>query len=405
MSLPRHASTALLVGDDTVNALGVARNLGREGIAVYRLGSTDSPVFRSRYIRSSCVSPTIDECSDPEYLSWIVRAVPDEDPAVIFPLTDLHVLRMVRNRANLDQRFLLPGFTSDAAEILVNKRRFYQSLAEFVIPHPATAYPIEACDYEAAAESIGYPVFLKPEISPLFSRRFNSKGFVAQNRFELARHRQLISASGLPVVMQEIIPGGAECLHGCAGYRTRDEILFFCYRRIREYPAGFGTSACQESVAPFVDETRLFEYLRNIDYTGIFEAEFKLDPRTGVMNMIEINARPWWQTVHPTISGLNIVKSAFDHACGRPIENRPYTVGTKWFHLYNDYFASREAGIGLFRWLLSLRGACAFDLWSADDKTPMINFVRALVRRKIAKTFGGSAAGASASAVNSSLQR
>ena len=47
--------SALVVGDDPVNVLGVARNLGRFRIPVHRLGGSDSPVLRSRYFSSTRV--------------------------------------------------------------------------------------------------------------------------------------------------------------------------------------------------------------------------------------------------------------------------------------------------------------------------------------------------------------
>jgi D-aspartate ligase len=405
MTEDRHRPSALLIGDDPVNALGVARNLGRESIEVHRLGGSESRLFRSRYIHSSSIFLALEDCPDREYVVAIERACPEEGPVVIFPLTDLHVLRVSRNMNKLEGRFRFPGCRPETAEILVNKRRFCQSLVELGIPHPRTAWAATRPEYESEAQSIGYPVFLKPEISPLFSRRFNTKGFVANDRFELARHVQRIQASGLPVVMQEIIPGGAECLHGCAGFRTETQTLLFCYRRVREFPGGFGTSSFQESVAPFVGQTRLLEYLKHIGYTGIFEAEFKLDPRDGILKMIEINARAWWQTTHPTISGLNIIKAAYDYALGGSIQPGPYKVGTKWIHLYNDYFASKAAGVGLVKWIRSFRGETAYDLWSNDDMTPMIAFLTGLVRRKLSNTFLNRAGATATTATRSSSAR
>ena len=79
---------------------------------------------------------------------------------------------------------------------------------------------------------------------------------------------------------------------------------------MREFPEGFGCGSLLESVQPFVSETRLLEHLDRPGYTGIFDAEFKRDPRDGVYKMIEINARSWWQNTHPSGSGPNIVMSA-----------------------------------------------------------------------------------------------
>ncbi len=256
------------------------------------------------------------------------------------------------------------------------------------VAHPATRFPRTRGEFEAAAAAIGYPVLIKPEISPLFARMFQKKGFVARDREELYRHLETLEGSGLDMMAQEIIPGGADCMHGCAGLRTADRILVFCYRRVREFPEGFGCGSLLESVPAFVGQTRLVDYLGRIGYTGIFDAEFKRDPRDGAYKMIEINARSWWQNTHPSVSGLNIVKAAYDYAAGRPVSSGGYQVGTKWVHLYNDYFAARAAGLGLLAWKRSLAGRTAFDIWARDDIRPMVAFLSDMALSKARKALG-----------------
>ena len=341
----RSGPPALIVGDDQVNVLGLARNLGRDGVRVHRLGASDAAVLRSRYIRSLSLVKGIDDSPDEEFVAALEQAARGAGgKPVLFPASDLHVIRVARNAAALAASFHLHAASLPATETLVNKRRFYESLAEMGVAHPATRFPRTRGEFEAAAAAIGYPVLIKPEISPLFARMFQKKGFVARDREELSRHLEALERSGLDMMAQEIIPGGADCMHGCAGLRTADRILVFCYRRVREFPEGFGCGSLLESVPAFVGQTRLVDYLGRIGYTGIFDAEFKRDPRDGAYKMIEINARSWWQNTHPSVSGLNIVKAAYDCAAGRPVPSGGYQVGTKWVHLYNDYFAASRRG-------------------------------------------------------------
>ncbi len=390
----RSGPPALIVGDDQVNVLGLARNLGRDGVRVHRLGASDAAVLRSRYIRSLSLVKGIDDSPDEEFVAALEQAARGAGgKPVLFPASDLHVIRVARNAAALAASFHLHAASLPATETLVNKRRFYESLAEMGVAHPATRFPRTRGEFEAAAAAIGYPVLIKPEISPLFARMFQKKGFVARDREELSRHLEALERSGLDMMAQEIIPGGADCMHGCAGLRTADRILVFCYRRVREFPEGFGCGSLLESVPAFVGQTRLVDYLGRIGYTGIFDAEFKRDPRDGVYKMIEINARSWWQNTHPSVSGLNIVKAAYDCAAGRPVSSGGYQVGTKWVHLYNDYFAARAAGLGLLAWKRSLAGRAAFDIWARDDMRPMIAFLLGLALGKARKTLGLKAEG------------
>ena len=380
---------ALIVGDDPTNTLGVARNLGRNGVTVYRLGETDSRILRSRFIRSTWVVPELGECPDTIFVEHLERVAGDIGARpVLFPVSDIHVLRIASNADALSEHYSLLASDLETTETLVNKRLFFESLAKHGIPHPVARYPGRESDFVQAAEEIGYPVFLKPEISPLFAKKYKSKGFVAGDVSELLVHLRTLASSGLNVMVQEIIPGDATAMHGCAGLRTPSTSLAFCYRRVREFPAGFGCGSLLKSIPSFADETRVLEYLEEIEYTGIFDAEFKLDPRDGIYKLIEINARSWWQNQHPTVSGLNIIQAAFDYALGRPVEERDYRLGAKWIHLYNDYFAARDAGLGLLAWLRSIRGQRAFDIFAGDDLKPMMSYVWAICAGKLSRFFG-----------------
>lgn len=387
--IPRHFQRkafppALILGDDPVNVLGVARNLGRNGIPVSRLGAIDSPIMRSRYIKCVILEPRIDDFPDDRYIDTLLIASRQlGDKPVLFPLSDLHALKIARNASALASAFRFITSSASTTEMLINKNLFCKSLADNKIPHPAT-HIVETLDQsKQAADEIGYPVYLKPEISPLFMQKFHRKGLIAHDGNELMRHLTSLRLTGLRVIIQEIIPGDAAFMCGCAGFRTEDVLLLFCYRRIREFPPQFGNGSLIESVPSFVHQTRLVDYLGTLDYRGIFDAEFKLDPRDGVYKLIEINARSWWQNLLPTMSGLNIVKAAYDYAIERDVIRAcDYRPGVKWVHLYNDFFAARESGLGFLAWVRTLRGEKVFDIYAIDDLRPFLSYLTGLAIRK-----------------------
>ena len=97
---------ALIIGDDPVNVLGVARNLGRHGIPVYRLGAERNGILRSRYLQSTRVVGGLDDCPDGEYLRILEEIAEDIGrKAVIFPLSDIHVLRVSSNAGTLSEKY------------------------------------------------------------------------------------------------------------------------------------------------------------------------------------------------------------------------------------------------------------------------------------------------------------
>jgi len=370
---------AVIVGDTAINGLGVARNLGREGVDVHRIGTNHQKLLKSKYITINRTVPGMDELEGDNYTRPLkdFAKVIGEKP-VLFPLGDVHVLKISKYSRELENYFYLTASDYKSTATLVNKTNFYRSLESENIPHPRTLFPLEADEFKIAAEKIGYPVFIKPEISPLFKRIQKGKGFVAHNRKELGSHLSKIASSGLRFILQEIIPGDATSLYGCAGFKYEEKMYSFCYQRIREYPAGFGIGTMLISIPSFIGQTMLADYLRAINYNGVFEAEFKLDPRDGLHKLIEINARPWWQSMLPTKCGRNIIKAAYDHAVGTGAASsmhEGYRYGVKWINLSQDYKAARKSGMNLLKWLLSLRGEKVYAIWSTDDIYPMLFFL------------------------------
>jgi len=106
----------------------------------------------------------------------------------------------------------------------------------------------------------------------------------------------------------------------------------------------FGTSSLIESIAvskhPHLKEI-VTRYLASVSYSGVMEAEFKLDPRDGNFKLLEINARSWWQNSFPTKCGLNIILKAYLDAIGEEVEySEKYVTGIKWINFLNDICSS-----------------------------------------------------------------
>jgi D-aspartate ligase len=366
---------ALILGDDPVNGLGVARNLGRTGVPVHRVGAQIEPLLRSRYIRTQRVVPGLDTMDDAHYLREVEEAgARIGGQPVLFPLTDLHVMRLCRLEGYLRNRFRLTTPSLASAMTLVNKRQFYEAAAALGVDHPATRFPETLEEFECAAESLGYPVYLKPEISPLYHGRFGRKGFVARDREALLAGAAELLSSGLRAILQEIIPGDASQMHGCAGYRRGADAVWVCYRRRREFPEGFGSGTRLVTIPSFVQRTKLLELLAAVGHHGLFDAEFKLDPRDGTLRLLDINARSWWQNALPTRSGINMIALAYQDASSpervAPLPAQEYTVGIEWLHGYNDYMAARDSGMGLGTWLRSLPSHGELAFFAVDDPLP-----------------------------------
>ena len=95
----------------------------------------------------------------------------------------------------------------------------------------------------------------------------------------------------------------------CAFFRNREAVGKMVVRRRRQHPLLFGrASTYVETVnVPLLEELSE-RFLRAIDYYGLVELEYKLDPRDSKYKLLDVNARTWGyhQSRRPSWRGLQL---------------------------------------------------------------------------------------------------
>jgi D-aspartate ligase len=373
----------VLFGGGSINALGITRNLGKNRVKVYYVDEEKNEAMFSRYCVRSFTIPGIQE--DMRALGKLRNFLVNfnkeiSSSAVIFPGSDLYCLALSSLKDEIVKEFHFALPSEEIVETLVNKKKFYQSLDKHMIPHPTTYFPECFDDVKRISKNVDYPVYVRPSISQIFTKRFHEKGFIAKSEKELIRYCALAARSRIDFMIQEIIPGPAMNLFGVCGYFNKNArpMGLFAYRRIREWPHKFGTNSLIESVS-ISDVSLISElavnYLRSIGYHGLMEAEFKKDPRDGNFKFLEVNARSWWQNSFPTKCGINLVLMAYLDMIGGEIRNQEkYKVGVKWIYFLNDLRSVlkmlRNREITIQNWFCSLRMINDYAYFSADDPLP-----------------------------------
>lgn len=368
---------AMVVGGG-MNGLGVARNLGRNGVRIYYVDNRKTELAYSKYCKEYFINPQIQKHKE-EFENFLVKIGKRlNEKTVIFPVTDLYVLYVSELKDELSDYYIIPLPAKNIVETLVNKRKFYSSLAKYDIPHPTTYFVKSLDSVKEISKEISYPTWVRPEISQLFMEKFNKKGFVARSQEDLLRFYIMARSKNCSVMAQEIIPGDVTYMHGIAGYINLESkvLATFCYNRLREHPQ-FGNGSVLVSRGDFAYKTLLIEYLTKIEYKGVFDAEFKKDPRDNLLKLLEINARSWWQNLHPTKCGTNIIYTAYLDAVGiKPDTPKRYEGGIKWVHFLNDLRASikpiKNGELTPRQWLSSLRGEKVWAYFAGDDLLPWL---------------------------------
>ena len=155
------------------------------------------------------------------------------------------------------------------------------------------------------------------------------------------------------------------------------------------HPADFGNSSAIKSIpiAHVEDAAEILcRLLNEIDYRGIFSAEFKLDERDGKYKMIEVNARSWWYVEFASRCGVNVCEMSYADALGEKVQTvGEYRVGNLQIYAKHDYVACRDSIkhdrlsvlTCLYQWLRSWR-----PLFVWDDPWPgILGLLKSLRRR------------------------
>ena len=134
-------------------------------------------------------------------------------------------------------------------------------------------------------------------------------------------------------MVQELIPGGDECLYTFGSYVNEDgEALgLFSGRKLRQTPPGVGT--CRVGEAVWVEEVveQGLRLLRRVGFHGISQVEFKRDPRDGVYKLMEINPRLWQWHGLAAACGVDLPQIAYRDLLGRPqTAVRMNGAGKRW---------------------------------------------------------------------------
>jgi len=368
---------AFVLGKYITTGLGVIRCLGRCGVPVIWLDSAQKQFgFSSKYcVGINCPNPRYNEKEYVDFLSRIGERL--NHKGVLFPIGDIEVMSLLKNKSMLEKFFLFPMADLDVTNKLLNKKLFYKILKKLNIDHPKTYFPKDKSDLKSISTKITYPCIIKPSYSALFVVDFKTKLFFAQNSKQLIQLCERAHSKKHNVMIQEIIPGSAKNMHGFNAYYdgSFNPNGVFMYRRIREWLLAKGNGCFIESVKISMLEDTINQLIKKIKYYGIVDAEIKKDPRDNRFKLIEINPRCWMQISFPARCSANLPYIAYLDAIGKKFE-KPISAreNVKWLNMTEDIRSSMKSilkrDLSIFEWIKSYRGEKEYAFFAKDDPMP-----------------------------------
>lgn len=372
----RQTVGAVVVGGD-YQGLGIVRSLGRRGVPVCVVDDEHSISRYSRYSKRFVSLPDLrDQRKAVEGLLEIGKRL-GLDGWVLYPTREELVAAFSHYRAELSEVFRVPTPDWESVKWAWDKRNTYRLAKELGIPTPVTHCPKNA-NQLAELHSLTPPFAIKPAIKEHFIYATKAKAWRANSHAELITLFQKASelAGNGEIMVQELIPGGGtQQFSYCAFFRNMEAVGKMVVRRRRQHPLLFGrASTYVETVdVPLLEELSE-RFLRAIDYYGLVELEYKLDPRDSQYKLLDVNARTWGYVSLGAQAGVDFSYLLYSDQIGLPVSFSKGRTGLAWIRTTTDFPASMLAILsgdtGLKSYLHSLRNCKVEAVFSAKDPLP-----------------------------------
>ena len=361
------ASGAIILGGSH-GSLAVARSLGRHGIPVWFLETSQSLTGYSRYVSKRLLWPGSDS---PGAAQWLVLTAGNNHLKgwMIFPAGDAEVRFVAENHDLLSRHFTLTTQPWKILETAQDKNRLY-ALAERL----GVAYP-RAISHGRPER---FPVIIKPATREVANALTLAKAWRADDAasFEklYAEAVRLMGAS--QVVVQELVPGDGTAQFSYAAIWDHGRpVASLVARRSRQYPIDFGfTSTCVETVSRPEIEAAAVRLLQALDYHGLVEVEFKHDARDGLDKVLDINTRMWTWIGLGEAAGVDFPWIMWQAATGQKPAFQRGQPGVQWRHFSRDAVAAVLEVVkgrrGLVESVKSLLPSSTGAAFAWDDPVP-----------------------------------
>ena len=307
-------------------ALGIARNLRHIGSRIIIVHHKNHGLGKeSRYIEYRKGPDSAQEGEKlREFLVTLAREL--RGRPVLFPTRDIDVVFINKYRKFLDEVFRIIQPPPPILDRVVNKYKLAKSAQAIGINAPKTIL-IDADADTSPAMTLRYPAILKSvyahelKLANRWSRAGGRKGYRADNEGQLQAQIQKVRELGNQWYVQEYISGSSENLVICGGYISKSGQLagWYTARKLLQIPDDAGLGVVVETVHLPNLADNAYRLLSELGYTGLFEAEYKLD-KAGVPQLIEVNPRHWEQHRLGTACDVNVSELAYRDACDEPID-------------------------------------------------------------------------------------
>ena len=364
---------AIVIGADHYNTLGVVRSLGEKGIPVYLILMTEKEGFvsKSKYVTQSWSVNS----SEKEISNVLVKHFDNENyKPIIIPTSDFAVKVIDDNLDMLKYKYIIPNVKNIQGNIakLMNKKVMNEIAIKSGLTVPIS-WEIFPNDQYRFPDELTFPCIVKPVCSVEGKKE---DIVVCKNQLALKDNLFKLKNSYKRVLVQEYVDSeDAKMIEiiGCVTFGGHI-ILPAIIEKVREYPLNAGSTSYAKAVKSsiYVDVKKIYRFLRNLGYIGLFDIELKYANRKPYF--IEINFRNGAPGHALTRAGVNLPYLWYLEASGLNIDKLKKEIDKDYYFMMEarDIKHVLNGNIKTMTWIKDLIRTRCFLFINLRDIKPLI---------------------------------
>jgi predicted ATP-grasp superfamily ATP-dependent carboligase len=368
-------------------SLGIARTLGRLGIAVYcltarrGLWAESSRYWRGVYdwdVENAPVSLTLDFLLD---LGRRLGSMP-----LLIAVSDRTALFVAEHADTLASAFRFPRVTYALAESLTSKKNMYFLARRCGIPTADTQFPQSREELIGLIDGTRFPVLLKGIDGVRLQARTGRTMAIVRDAAELLEQYDRLEDPASPnLMLQEYIPGGEDSVWMFNGYFDDESrvLMGMTGQKIRQTPPYTGSTSLGIVRTNAEVAALTSRFMRAIGYRGILDIGFRYDARDGQYKVLDVNPRIGSTfRLFVARNGLDVARVLYRHMTGQSVPAASAIDGRKWIVEDQDLFSCRryrrDGRLNVVQWIASFKGLREGAWFAWDDLRPFSMMCRML---------------------------
>ncbi len=226
--------------------------------------------------------------------------------------------------------------------------------------------------------NLKFPLAIKPVYVVEWKQAIKEKVIVVRNSEELYKNLHKVESKGVNFLIQNIITGDNNFNYEVNSLLLPNGDVFqHTIKKLRQYPDGFGTATCIETVIQNELENSARLFIQKYNLIGFSNIEFKYNALDKKFYYIETNIRVWLQINFSKNCGINFPAILIDYINNSRQKPRTNLKNNgKWVDFFPDLLFwkkyHKKYGISLPRFVWSWFPIAATNLFSISDPLPFI---------------------------------